>query len=255
MIVKSILREGLKLRLDIDSEAAKDERERLGRALGRDEVRSGDIVEIVSGLLAHANPRRWEEVPGFEGIWDEGEPRLDTDLILNPNVQEAREKVLAWYNDAGCQLCGQLTPDGPGRATYEESRTQIFKSQGTKYVWKSATEQGGDVGNWLYLCPTHYKLHTKRCLQLLVLVGDDEVEVEDLVGMARRNRAILSSVSDDRVYADIYERRGSSDVSPWEDEEETGASWSGVRQIQRIEGEHAKGIVEKIRSYVSQKLG
>ncbi|SVB00202.1 uncharacterized protein METZ01_LOCUS153056, partial [marine metagenome] len=107
MIVKSILREGLKLRLDRDSEDGMDERERLGRALGRDEARSGDIVEIVSGLLAHANPRRWEEVPGFEGIWDEREPRLDTDLILNPDVQEARERVLAWYkDDAGCQLCG-----------------------------------------------------------------------------------------------------------------------------------------------------
>lgn len=255
MIVESILRQGLKARLDRENEAGMDERTRLGNALGREEVRPGDIIEIVSGLLAHANPRRWEEVPGFERIWDENSPRLDGDLILNPNVQEARERILAWYNDAGCQLCGQLTPDGPGRESYEESRAQIFKSQGTKYVWKSATEQGGDVGNWLYLCPTHFKLHTKRCLELLVLVGDDEVELEDLVVLARNNQEVISSIADDRIYANIYERRGSSDVSPWDDEGETGASWSGIRQIQRIEGEHAKRIVEKIKSYVRQQIG
>ena len=254
MIVKAILRQGLKVRLDRDTESAMDERKRLGVALGREEVRSGDIVEIVSGLLPYSNPRRWEEVSGFEGIWDEDNPRLDGDLILNPNVQEARERVLAWYNDAGCQLCGQLTPDGPGRETYEESRAQIFKSQGTKYVWKSATEQGGDVGNWLYLCPTHFKLHSKRCLELLVLVGDDEVELGDLVDMARRDESVLSAINDDRVYSNVYERRGTSDVSPWEEEEEAGASWSGVKQIQRIEGEHAKRIVEKIKSYVKKNI-
>ena len=92
-------------------------------------------------------------------------------------------------------------------------------------------------------------------MELLVLVADAEVEVEALVGMARKDRTILSSVSEDRVYANVYERRGSSDASPWDAEGETGASWSGVRQIQRIEEEHAKRIVEKIRSYVSQKLG
>lgn len=255
-IIRSVLETGLRKRLDRDSEDAEGERARLANALGRPEpVFSADILAIVGPLLRYANPRSWEEVSGFEGVWEGRNPRLSSDLILNPDVQAAREKILTWYNDMGCQICGQLTPDGPGSRSHEESRVQIFKRRGTKYRWESATEQGGDVGNWLYLCPTHHRLHTVHCLELHVLVGDEEVELADLVDKARRDRGVLSAISEDRIYYNIFERRGESDASPWEEDAATPSDWTGIAQVQRIEGDHVRKIVAKIRDYVNHRLG
>jgi len=265
-LIRQVLQEGLWQRLDKpprkkeeegdESSRARKERKSLARALGREgEVYSADIIAIVSGLLPHANPLNWVEVDGFGGIWDDTPPRLSSDLILNPDVQAARERILAWYNDVGCQLCGQLTPDGPGSTAHEETRAQIFKSKQTKYIWHSATEQGGDVGNWLYLCPTHFRSLSKKCLHLSVLVDDEEVELEELVDRAKEDRGVLSNISDDRIYADVYERRGGSEDVPWEDSDDTGAVWSENREIRRMKDEHVHKIVEKVKAYVLHKLG
>tara|TARA_Y100000589_G_scaffold316516_1_gene341346 strand:+ start:8128 stop:13695 length:5568 start_codon:yes stop_codon:yes gene_type:complete len=257
-IVKEILRKGIALRLDADTEGRIAARKLVATALEREgeEVRSADIIELISPLLEFANPRDWIEVDGYEELWGgDVQPKLASELVLNPDVATARSTVLNWYKDAGCQICGALTPAGPGLTSYEETRSQIFKRVASRYIWQSATERGGDVGNWLYLCPTHHKLHTKKCIKIGVLHEDDEIEIEDLVDRARENENILNEINSNRVFFNVYERRGTE--TPWE-EEQTGANWSGFSEFKqdnnRMTSAHGKKIIAKIKSFVRSNL-
>jgi len=256
-LVKDVLISGLKVRLDrTTDDAAIEDRKWLAEALGFEEWASAgvmEIYEIVAPLLESPNPLSWSEIPGFEEIWNDSSPSLNGELVLNPDVSKAREKIVDWYNDIGCQICGQLTPNGPGRTTYEESRVQIFKTQQTPYIWRTATERGGTVGNWLYLCPTHHRLFAKKCLELFVLADEEWKEIRILSEEVKSGdlQEILDSIDSKRISARCYERRGHEDSY---EEVQEGAEWSERREIERIKSAHAKKILEQVKEYLRDQF-
>ena len=255
-LVKDVLISGLKARLDRTTDAAIEDRKWLAEALGEAEWASAgvmEIYEIVAPLLESPNPLSWSEIPGFEEIWNDSSPSLNGELVLNPDVSKAREKIVDWYNDIGCQICGQLTPNGPGRTTYEESRVQIFKTQQTPYIWRTATERGGTVGNWLYLCPTHHRLFAKKCLELFVLADEEWKEIRILSEEVKSGdlQEILDSIDSKRISARCYERRGHEDSY---EEVQEGAEWSERREIERIKSAHAKKILEQVKEYLRDQF-
>ncbi len=254
-ILREILMEGMRKRLRT-TDAGIQDHEWLANALEVDisELSIAFLYSKISPLLEYPDPKSWSEIEGFEGIWENSSPILKGELVLNPEVSKAREDILQWYNDAGCQVCGQLTPDGPGSDTYEESRVRIFRKVSSTYIWRTAIEHGGSPGHWLYLCPTHHKLLAKKCLELYVIADGDWIEVGELV--SKGELSALENIDEKRISVRCYERRGV--LSPWQEEkEQQGAEWGERKEIstQRLTARHAKEIIKQIKEYVTYKIG
>ncbi len=258
-LLKQIIRKALhlKFRHGIDELL----QEKLQQTLGPNSENYDPISEILSllgPLIDRPNTRTWSEIEGFGDLWQEGRgPELRSELILNPDVQIAKDTISNWYRSIGCQICEQLTPSEPDGFEYLEKKVQIFKKKGTKYLWRTETLMEGVIGNLLYMCPNHHQLHQKHCLEIFLRVeGEAEpIELSKLVEMIERGETDIGKISKDGgLRQRTYERRARQ--SMWgEEDEELGASWSEPEPIRFGEGnDHEIQVIDHIIKYINFRL-
>ena len=274
LLIQDILRRTLNQRLRPDSNDPDlmSERMTLLEAIDSSERLENTttiLMEILHPLVERLSPISWRQISGFEEIWGEGRnPQLSSELVLNPEHSKAIQTITDWYREEGCQLCGQLTPSRPDGTEFEENRIQIFKQHSTRYRWVTETDLEGQVGNLLYLCPNHHRLHSKKCLKLFLrLSGTGEVEpveLSELIEMIETGECEISNISkvglekDKHVlYYRAYERRGNTEPS-WDHDvvERAGASWTEIKPIRfrGSDGSHEDMTVNQIIAYIKSRI-
>ena len=213
-----------------------------------------EILTILRGLLEEEDPRKWPQIENFEGL--KGIKSIGP-LVLNPNERESINQLKNWYSEDGCQICGRLTPDGPGSNDSQESRKKIWGKKGG--LSKPGSFDDRSVGTWLYLCPSHSKLLERHCVKLhFWLKGENEpLDSDKIVERFKQQEVVnLDHISDTAISVSVYERKEKNKLDlELGDESDNSPKWSDTKKIEIVDEEHRKKIVLKFREYVSSKIG
>jgi len=261
--INDIIKTGLDKRLGKDNERTYTNqremaRDYLGAALGMENNSqiNYEILTILSSLLEEDDPRKWSQIEDFENL--KGIESIGP-LVLNPNERESISRLKDWYSEDGCQICGRLTPDGPGSTDSQESRKKIWGKRGG--LSRSGSFDDRSVGTWLYLCPSHSKLLERHCVKLyFILEGENEpVDSGKIVERFKQKDVVnLDHIKDTEIQVSVYERKeqNESDFDKlFDDESDNSPKWGDVKKLEVLDEEHRKKIVLKFREYVSSKIG
>lgn len=154
------------------------------------------ITELERDLRDLLMFTRWSR---SRDIVDERMPEFGEALVIVDNstglqyYHDRAQQFRRWYK--GCQICGTRTPDGASDEETRETHTQVTGDREAYYSRVRRT----DVGNYLYLCPTHQVLFKRRLVSLRLLEdGATLAEVDET--LHKLEQSVRSgSVDKDRV--------------------------------------------------------
>jgi len=257
-----VIKTGLEVRLGLDNaDDYKGKREEarnyLENALSieNNSKINEEILVILRSLLEEEDPREWSQIEDFENL--KGIESIGP-LVLNPNERESINQLKNWYSEDGCQICGRLTPDGPGSTDSQESRKKIWGKKGG--LSRSGSFDDRSVGTWLYLCPSHSKLLERHCVKLyFIMEGENKpLDSDKIVERFKQQKEVnLDHIMDTEIAVSVYERKEKNELDLdklLDDESDNSPKWGDVKNLSFLDEEHRKKIVLKFREYVSNKI-